>query len=210
MRAKAMARICGALLAMAIGASSAWAGKPPAAQEVELAPAGQKLLARYSDQLKALRAEIEKALPKTDEQQKAAFLKAYQDEAAAAAAELNAMRAQDRSKDKEAAAKAYTAAKEALARATASAQAPAKAMLTHLEKFLASDKLDAQLAKYVVLAEATPHGLAEFAQQGKEQETLVEKLLADDALVKQMVIADGAKGGKYGQAMKIYTDIQKA
>ena len=28
--------------------------------------------------------------------------------------------------------------------------------------------------------------------------------------MKQMVIADGAKNGKYGQAMKIYTDIQKA
>jgi len=83
-------------------------------------------------------------------------------------------------------------------------------MLTDLAKFLASDKLDAKLVKYVVLAEGTPRGLAEFAQQGKEQEALLEKLLADADLMKQMVIADGAKGGKYGQAMKIYTDIQKA
>jgi len=210
MRANAMARICGALLAMAIGASSVWAAKPPAVQEMELNAAGQKLLACYADQIKALQAEIEKALPKVDEKQKAAFLKAYRDEAAAAAAELNAMRAQDKSKDKEAAAKAYRAAKEALALAATNAQAPAKAMLTNLQEFLASDKLDAQLVKYVVLAEATPRGLAEFAQQGKEQETLIEKLLADTDLMKQMVIADGAKGGKYGQAMKIYTDIQKA
>ena len=75
-----------------------------------------------------------------------------------------------------------------------------------LEPFLASDKLDAQLVKCVVLAEATPRGLAEFAQQGKEQEALVEKLLADNDLMKQMLVADGAKGGKYGQAMQIYTD----
>ena len=53
-------------------------------------------------------------------------------------------------------------------------------------------------------------GLAEFAQQGKEQEALVEKLLADDALMKQMLVAGGAKVGKYGRAMEIYTAIQKA
>jgi len=198
------------VIAMAVGASTLWAAKKPAVPEVELNPAGQRLFARYSDQLKALQAQIEKALPKVDEQQKAAFLKAYQGEAAAMAAAQKAMHAQVKSKDKEAAAKAYRAAKEALAQAATNAQAPASAMLTGLEKFLASDKLDTPLAKYVVLAEATPRGLAEFAQQGPQEEALVEKLLADADLMKQMVAADGAKGGKYGQAMKIYTDIQKA
>jgi len=210
MKAKTMARICGAVIAMAIGTSSVWAARQPAVQKMELSAAGQKLVARYSAQLKALQAEIEKALPKVDQQQKAAFLKAYQDEAAATAAELNAMQAQVKSKDKEAAAKAYNAAKETRAAATTRAKAPAKAMLTGLAKFLASDKLDAKLVKYVLLAEATPRGLAEFAQQGKEQETLVEKLLADADLMKQMVIADGAKDGRYGQAMTIYTAIRKA
>jgi len=205
-----MTGICAALIAMAIGASSVWAAKQPAVQQVELNAAGQRLLARYSDQLKALQAGIEKALPKVGEQRKAAFLKAYQGEAAAISAELKTMGAQAKAKDKEAAAKAHSAAKEALALAVTNAQTPAKAVLTDLEKFLASDKLDAQLVKYVVLAEATPHGLAEFAQQGPEQETLVEKMLADADLMKQMVIADGASGGKYGQAMKIYNDIQKA
>jgi len=88
-----------------------------------------------------------------------------------------------------------------------------------LNKFLASDALDAKLAKYVVLLEATPQGLAEFAQQGKEQAALVEKMLADADLMKQMLVADGANAkregrgygpAQYGQAMKIYTDIQKA
>ena len=209
MRPKTMTGICGALIAMAIGSSSVSQARRPAVRQVELNAAGQKLLARYSDQLKALQAEIEEALPKVAEQKKAAFVKAYQAEAAATAAQLRAMHAQVRSKDKEAAAKAYRAAKEALALAATKAEAPAKAMLTHLAKFLASDKLDAQLVKYVVLAEATPRGLAEFAQQGKAQEALLEKLLADADLMKQMVIADGAKNGKYGQAMKIYTDIRK-
>ncbi len=88
-----------------------------------------------------------------------------------------------------------------------------------LDKFLTSDALDAKLAKYVVLLEATPQGLAEFAQQGKEQAALVEKLLSDADLMKQMLVADGASAkregrgygpAQYGQAMKIYTDIQKA
>jgi len=74
---------------------------------------------------------------------------------------------------------------------------------------LASSSLDGKFAKYVVLIEATPRGLAEFAQQGKEQEVLVEALLADEELMIQMTVADGAKGGRYGRAMEIYTYIQK-
>jgi hypothetical protein len=38
-----------------------------------------------------------------------------------------------------------------------------------LNEFLASDSLDVRLATYVVLREATPRGLAEFAQQGKSR-----------------------------------------
>jgi len=88
-----------------------------------------------------------------------------------------------------------------------------------LSKFLASDALDAKFAKYVVLLEATPQGLAEFAQQGIEQTALVEKMLADADLMKQMLVADGANAkregrglgpAQSGQAMKIYTDIQNA
>jgi formylglycine-generating enzyme required for sulfatase activity len=88
-----------------------------------------------------------------------------------------------------------------------------------LDKFLASDALDAKFAKFVVLLKATPAGLAEYAQQGKEQAALVDKLLADADLMKQMLVADGASRtregrgfgpAQYGPAMKIYTDIQKA
>jgi hypothetical protein len=75
---------------------------------------------------------------------------------------------------------------------------------------LSSSALDAKLAKYKIINDATPRGLAEFAQQSPQHEKLVEQLLANDALMIQMLVADGAPGGKYGQAMKIYTDIQKA
>jgi hypothetical protein len=147
-----------------------------------------------------------------DEQKRAAFLKAYADEAAATSAELKALRAEGgkKVKDKDAAAKAYAYAKEALALAATNALAPSKAVRQQLESFLASDKLDAKLVKAAILTQATPHGLAEFAQQGQEQESLVVRLLADNALMKQMLMAGGANEGKYGRAMEIYDAIQRS
>lgn len=198
------------LAAIAIGLSPAIAAKPKQEAAVPLTEVGQKLEAKYAATLKSLQEEIATALPKIDAAQQEAFLKAYQAEAAATAADRKAMHAQSKSKDKDAAAKACASAKEALARALVNAQAPTQAVLAQLNPFLTSDKLDAQLAKLVVLAEATPRGLAEFAQQGKEQEALLENLLADADLMKQMVVAGGANGGKYSQAMQIFTDIQKA
>ncbi|HEX5790336.1 MAG TPA: hypothetical protein VFY13_04245, partial [Luteolibacter sp.] len=58
--------------------------------------------------------------------------------------------------------------------------------------------------------DATPRGLAEFAQQSPENQKLIDQLLADKDLMLQMLVADGPGSGKYGEAMKIYTDIQKA
>jgi hypothetical protein len=75
---------------------------------------------------------------------------------------------------------------------------------------LSSTALDTKLAQYVILKEATPRGLAEFAQQSPANEKLIEELLNDKDLMLQMLIADGAASGKYAQAMKIYSDIQKA
>lgn len=101
-------------------------------------------------------------------------------------------------------------AQEQLAKVRAAEQAVSKAVLAESEAFLSSDKLDAPLVKGAVLAGATPRGLAEFAQQGREQESLVDKLLTDYVLMRQMLAAGGAKFGKYGRAMEIYTAIQKA
>jgi hypothetical protein len=100
------------------------------------------------------------------------------------------------------------AAKQALTAAQAATLQAVDAF--GLRPFLSKDALDAKLVKFEVLSQATPAGLAEFAQQGPEQEKLVERLLAADGLMKQMVAADGAKGGKYGRAMEIYEAIQKA
>ena len=87
-----------------------------------------------------------------------------------------------------------------------------------LKTFLSSDALDSKFVTYVVLHEATPRGLAEFAQQGKEHAALIDRMLSDTSLMKQMLIADGASSprqgktfgpAQYGRAMKIYIDIQQ-
>ncbi len=102
--------------------------------------------------------------------------------------------------------KAVQLAESKLARAKASA---AKALQRlGLDRKLASSALDHDLARFVVLQEATPKRLAAFAAQGAAQQQLIDRLLGDDALLLQMAVADGAKGGEYGRAMEIYAQIQ--
>jgi hypothetical protein len=84
MRAKTMTVICGALIAMAIGASSAWAAKEEAA-ETPLTNDGQRLLERYSGMLTELQADISRAVPTVDERKKSAYSQARQAEKAAEA-----------------------------------------------------------------------------------------------------------------------------
>ena len=207
MKAKNLSMIGCMLGAMALGLPDASAAKQgTAVEETALNGAGEKLLARYADQLKALQAEIAKALPAIPDAKKAAFLNACEAETTAAAAAVAAQKASSAkgAKNKEELAAAHAAAQENLAKAQANARQAAGSMLAELSDFLASDKLDAKLVKCALLMNATPKGLAEFAQQGKAQESLVEGLLADDGLMKQMLVAGGAKNGQYGQAMQIY------
>lgn len=98
-------------------------------------------------------------------------------------------------------------AREALAEAKA-ASAQALAGLG-VQALLASDALDARLAAFVVLTEATPRRLALFAQQGDAQQGMLEDLLGDGDLLVQMAVADGAADGRYGRALTIYRDIQQ-
>lgn len=105
---------------------------------------------------------------------------------------------------------AAAAAKAALAEARAKELQAAKDLLAGVMPFLSNEKFDAHLVKCAVLANATPKGLAEFAGQGVEQEALVNKLLSDPVLMKAMLEAGGAKAGRYGQVMQIYTGILKA
>jgi hypothetical protein len=121
--------------------------------------------------------------------------------------------------------KATVAAKDAAAKLPEAVKAAEAAKLAH-EKTMAvtwkamdalgagglltTDKLDGKLAQVMVIQAATPRGLAEFAEKSPANEKLIQQLLANEALMVQMLVADGPTAGKYGEAMKIYTDIQKA
>jgi len=267
------------LAVMTIGLGSVSAAKKPE-PTIVLTQDGEKFQVKYANTLKALQAEITKALPVVVEQKKTALATAReatkaaekaadtaqqalgkvqtakalvdhakgkwiggaekgiaQAEAALKKASTDAQReaakkdlakwqankedglkalkerqaALDKAKiDEPKLAQANQAAQAAVAQARAHELNAAKALFADLNSVLSSDKLDAKLVKCTVLAEATPRGLAEFAQQGQEQAALVEKLLADHALMKQMLEAGGAKFSKYGRAMEIYMAIQKA
>lgn len=168
-----------------------------AAERVELTVKGEQLLARYAAELSTLRAEIEKAIPAIDEDREAAFMEAYR---AVGKARGDAWRD----------VKKYAETFEPVAEAQAEALEIARPILADLTPFLASDRLDAKLIKIAILANATPRGLAEFAQQGDNEQALIDKLLADTALMAEMCRAGGARLGLYGKAMQIYTGIMQA
>ncbi len=79
-----------------------------------------------------------------------------------------------------------------------------------LGALLASDKLDAKLVECVILTQATPCSLAQFAQQGPEKKRLLDQLFSSTPLMLQMLVADGPIWEKYGEAMEIYQAIQAA
>lgn len=106
--------------------------------------------------------------------------------------------------------KAHAAASQALAEAKAAQLRAQQAMIRTVTPFLSSDKLDTTLMKAAVLAGEGPRNLAHFAEQGKEQEAYVAKLLNDMDLLKEMLANGGAAGGKYIKARQILEQISAA
>jgi hypothetical protein len=105
--------------------------------------------------------------------------------------------------------KAHEKAQAELTKAQADEVAVANSLMGSMRSFLDSDTLDGKLAKAYVLTAATPDGLADFAEQSSENAAVVEQLLADEVLMKEMMEAGGARFGKFGEAMKIFSVIQK-
>ncbi len=173
----------------------------------------KEFLERYTGMLDDLRTELKAKLPQVDQ----AKHKAYAAAAGAVAAASDRIKKASKIKNKKDRNKELKAAGDALAKAKGRMTEVIEEI--NLSAFLAGDALDAKLAQFVVLLEAMPKGLAEFAAQGREQAALVEQMLSDPDLMKQMLVADGAKRtregrsygpAQYGPAMKIYTDIRKA
>lgn len=105
--------------------------------------------------------------------------------------------------------RAHEKAQAALAEAKALEADAAKSLFDSLDSFLNDSSLDGKLAKAFILTAATPDGLADFAEQSSENAEAVEQLLADESLMMEMMMAGGARFGKFGEAMKIFSVIQK-
>jgi hypothetical protein len=188
--------LLGLLVAFAsLPLSSSARSKAPAAILTEQ---GNVLEKTYSDQLDAISKEISTALPAVDDQKKKAF--------EAARAEWGVLKA-PREDDPEVLYKAYWATKPL---AEAKALASARPLIADVAKLLGSDALDGKLMKCAILRHGTPAGLAEFAQQSDDHKALLDKLFADETLMKQILTSGGANGGEYGEAMQVYTAILEA
>jgi hypothetical protein len=166
--------------------------------EPELLANGEKLRVEYARMLSEIEDQIATELPTIDPQKKAVF--------ETARAELNALKKPGEN-DAEAVHKAYLAAKPL---AEAKALDNARPLLAAVAALLASDTLDSKLMKAAILRHGTPAGLAEFAQQSDAHKALLDKLFADEALMKQVLVSGGANGGEYGEAMQVYTAILEA
>lgn len=199
MKARRKARF---LVAMVL-ASVVWnfAGVAMAAPQPPVPPLsaeGEKLLAAYTSMLDGFRKEIVAKLPAIDPKQSEAFLAVYAGEKGKVTSKPGAKKETRKGGD-------FSDAK-----AEAASIEAAKPILAGVQPFLASDAIDPLLVKATVLATATPRGLAAFAEQGADHKKLVDSLLADPSLMRDMLLAGGAKAGRYGKAMEILRAIEAA
>lgn len=164
----------------------------------------------YTELLDKIQKDLTSQIPQLDETQKNIFLaacngvKACKEARDAADAARNAIKDDDDAKA--AANKVYDQCDKALTEASKVAKASSRPLLDDIEA-----KLDAMdqtlLAKCAILTHGTPKGIGGFASLSQENADLIEKLLADTDLMNDMLKADGAKNGRYGEAMQIYSKI---
>jgi len=170
--------------------------------DAKLTAQGEKLQAKYTAMMDGLKKDLSAAVPAVDEQKKSAFMKAH--------AAVAAVPSAPNPNKLKLAPPRYAPGNKLYAAAQSNAVIAAAPILSDVDGFLSSDKLDIKMRKHALLAHATPRMLALFAQQGKEEEALIDELLGDDKLIKQIMELGGCYQGKYAQAMQIYKAIQKA
>ncbi|MFU8892672.1 MAG: hypothetical protein ACNA8L_03495 [Luteolibacter sp.] len=102
------------------------------------------------------------------------------------------------------------AAQAALTNARDAETAASKKLIESLASVLGNDALDATLAKGAVLASAGPEKLARFAESAPGNAAVIDQLLSDAGLMKEMLAAGGAAFGEWGNAAAIFAKIQKA
>jgi len=171
-------------------------------EPIILNPEGRKLEAHYSKMLADLKETITRLEPKVDEKKKAQFTKQLGSLGSVPAVTKTVM-------GNEVAVK-YGPDNPAFVGKQKEVLTAARVVMKDHETFLTGEEALATMAKFALLSDATPEGLAGFAQKGEAEKALIDQLLNDDQLVVQAMTMGGASGGNYGQAMRNYTAIQKA
>ena len=165
----------------------------------------------YTDVLNGLRQELTKQIPLIDEIQQDLFMKTcanviYARSARDAADKSRNNIPDDEKQRKDDATKAVEEAQKTLDTALDVNVCAAKPILNDLDLEMINLP---DLMKCCILIHGTPEGLGAFANRGIDQAALIDDLLNDENLSRDVLLASGAKGGKYGEAMQIYRDIQK-
>lgn len=190
--------LCGAVMMLGAGLANAAPNKK--SESVALTPAGEKLRAEYETMLQSLQAEVTKALPVIDPAMEKAFMDAHLDEGPQFGKVKEGSKQKPEPKRDSGVYKDFKRQKATLGKA--------RPVLAALDGLIGSDTIDRSLVKCAVLVNATPRGLAGYAQQGVEHKARVAALLADHDLMKQMLVAGGTKAGHYGKAMEILEGIR--
>jgi hypothetical protein len=164
-------------------------------EEVPLSARGKELLGKYTAELEALCAGVVAALPTVDAAKKTRFLEGRAKWNGLANANTETPAAERKAQD------------DLREKTQSEAIDAAGALLADLAPVLSSNALDPKLMRIAILTDATPRGLAEFAQQGVAEEKLLETLFADEVLMRQILEAGGANGAEYGETMQVYTAI---
>lgn len=173
--------------------STAQQDKAPALTEQ-----GKTIEVHYVQILDLIQNEVSAKLPHLAEQKIATFISAR--------AKLAGLTAPGEASSPEAY-KAYATAKT---EAELKAFTAARALFADVDSLLADGELNSKLMKAAIIRHGTPRGLAEFAQQGDTERALLLELFADEELMLQVLIAGGANGGEYGEAMQTYAAILAA
>lgn len=180
--------------------SSVFAAKRP--EPVSLTSKGKELEAYYLKMQADLKEAITQLRPEVDQKTKAEFIKKF-----GALEEVTPIT--QTVMGNEVTVK-YGPGNPEFVEKQAEALTAARAVMRDLDSFFAGGNNIAMMAKFALVTHATPERLAAFAQNGKEEKALIDRLLNDDNLVIQAMTLGGASGGNYGQAMRNYTAIRKA
>ena len=173
--------------------STAQQDKTPALTEQ-----GKTIEVHYAQILDSIQNEVSAQLPDLDDQKKSAFI--------GARVKLAGLTAPSEGDSPE----TYEAYATAKTKAELESLTAARALFADVDSLLADSKLDSKFMKAAIIRHGTPRGLAEFAQQGDTERALLQELFADEELMLQVLIAGGANGGEYGEAMQAYAAIRAA